>query len=39
MPIATDNTFAMFQQSEFSHERSTSSEAIVGKSAALRSVM
>jgi formate hydrogenlyase transcriptional activator len=39
MPMAINDTSVMFQRSEFPRERSTSSEAIVGQSAAFRSVL
>jgi len=39
MPFANNNISRMFQQGELPRERSTSSEAIVGKSAALGSVL
>jgi formate hydrogenlyase transcriptional activator len=39
MPIATNDDSVMFQQGEFPRERSTTTEAIVGKSAALRSAL
>lgn len=39
MPIATNDTSVMFRQGEFPRDRSTSSEAIVGTSAALTSVL
>jgi formate hydrogenlyase transcriptional activator len=39
MPIATNDISVIFQQSEVSRERSTSSDAIVGKSAVLRTVL
>lgn len=39
MPITTNHNAVMFQQGELLRERSTSSDAIVGNSAALRVVM
>jgi formate hydrogenlyase transcriptional activator len=39
MPIATNDISVMLRQSEFSRDRSTSSETIVGKSAALSTVL